>query len=374
MSSEDEKLLNDVSESEATGFLDIYIRFNEDLEKDYCFQIKSSTTFEDLFKIFDTLPIALRPNIFHNTKPIGFKISTSPGYLTEDGYFLFDYEAGKMSKTVKDLSSKVSDHVWPGQLLLPIWESNDFGYYAFVSLLLVWLYTDLPDFISPTPGICLTNYASKVLSRLALAFGHVKLSHALIDDINEPVSITAQIIFFVFHTLKCLIIFGVLYTGMFNPIKFFRFGSSGVKLNITKEELIELGWTGSRKATPDDYKEYYRDYKIKEFGGMVPAHQSGLFDTLKNLGCYLGYGEGFNTPLDNKQTVQELLKTEPFKLTLNYEYIAQLGLSFAAVIDGKLDAEVNEFVKQYRRYGLLHGNKIAKEVLSKRKQLGDAKL
>lgn len=374
MSTEDEKLMNDVSESEATGFLDIYIRFNDDLEKDYCFQIKSSTKFEDLFHIFDTLPIALRPSIFYNTKPIGFKISTSPGYLTEDGYFLFDYEAGKMSKPVRDMSAKVSDHVWPGQLLLPVWQSNDFGLYSFVSFLLVWLYTDLPDFISPTPGICMTNYVSKTLSRVALAFGNAKIAKALVDDILEPVGITPQVLFFIFHCIKVLVIFGVLYFGVFNPIKLFRFGSKGIKLNITKEELVELGWTGSRKATPDDYKEYYRDYKIKEFGGMVPAHQSGLFDTLKNLGCYLGHGEGFNTPTDQKTTFKEMMKSEPFKLTMNYEYVAQMGLSFAKFMENKLDAEVNEFVKQYRRYGLLHGNDILTEAVTKRKQEGDSKL
>lgn len=107
---------------------------------------------------------------------------------------------------------------------------------------------------------------------------------------------------------------------------------------------------------------------------MVPAHQSGLFDTLKNLGCYLGHGEGFNTPTDQKTTLKEMMKSEPFKLTMNYEYIAQMGLSFANFIENKLDSEVNEFVKQYRRYGLLHGNDILKEAVTKRKQVGDSKL
>lgn len=81
----------------------------------------------------------------------------------------------------------------------------------------------------------------KVLSRVALAFGNVKMAEALIDDILEPVAITPQVLFFVFHCIKVLIIFGVLYAGVFNPIRLFRFGSKGVKLNISKEELVELG-------------------------------------------------------------------------------------------------------------------------------------
>ncbi|ODV76839.1 uncharacterized protein CANTADRAFT_13536 [Suhomyces tanzawaensis NRRL Y-17324] len=373
--SEDEKLLNDVAESEDTGYLEVYIRFNDDSDKDYCFQIKSSTTFKELLKIFETLPIALRPNLFYNGKPVGFKVSTSAGYLTEDGNLLFDYNAHKVLKPIRNINDKVSDHVWPGQLILPVWDFNYFGFYSFIAAMLTWLYTDLPDAISPTPGICLTNQVSRILSRVAEAFGYAKLAHAMVDDI-EPASLMAQGLFFAFHIIKVLVIFAFLNTGAFNPIKLFRFGSQNIKLNITKEELLELGWTGSRKASPEDYKEYYREFKIKEYGGMVPAHQAGLFETMKKLGVYLGKGEGFDTPLDTKATLKDL--TDPsdskdYKLTLSYDYLALIGSNFSDHIKNKDVSGFADAVKQHRRYGLLESNDTIKQIVQKRKESGDSK-
>ncbi|KAK6461982.1 glucose signaling factor 2 [Scheffersomyces coipomensis] len=370
--------------SDQVGYFDIYIRFNDDMEKDYCFQIKTTTVFKDLYQIFKTLPIALRPSVFYESEPIGFKVCTSPGYLTEDGNFLFDYNATKFQRSIPSINSLVSDHVWPGQLILPIWKFNYFNFYSLISFLVTWLYTDLPDFISPTPGICLTNQATKGLSWLALYFNQAKLSNMLIEDINSPVSVMGQIIFFVVHIFKVLIIFALLYTGTFNPIKIFRISNRNIKLEITKEELVELGWTGTRKATPDEYKDYYREYKIKEHGGMIAAHKAGLFENLKNLGCLLEEGEGYNTPIDTKVTLDDLLKDveknsevdedgdevlSDFKLSISYEYFAQLGSVFTKFIDDKEGTELNDYIKQYRRYGLLFSNDTVKNIVKRRKAI-----
>jgi len=362
----EEHLMEDVSEAEDSGFLDVYIRFNDDLEKDYCFQIKLSDRFENLFKIFDTLPIALRPSIFHRARPIGFRVSTAPGYLTEDGGFLFDYAASKFYKNVL-LSDKISANIWSGQLILPVWEFNTFAFYLFLTFLLVWLYTDLPSFVSPTPGICLTNQLTKGASYAATYFGYPAIAVSLLKEIEDPGSITAQCLFFGLHLFKSLVIFVIFYGGFFNPIKLWRFGSSKIKLNITRDELIELGWTGSRKATPDEYKEYYRDYKIKEYGGMIKAHQAGLFDTLRDLGVFLKMGEGFSTPIDHKSTLKDL--EESTKFTMNYEYIGLLGQYFTIYIQDKEGKELSDLIKQYRRYGLLHSNEKIQSIVQHRKAL-----
>ncbi|KAK6457480.1 glucose signaling factor 2 [Scheffersomyces xylosifermentans] len=370
----DEQLMDDLEETNSSGYFDVYMRFNDDIEKDYCFQIKTSTQFKDMFKVFDALPIALRPNVFYHGKPIGFRVSTAPGYLTEDGNFLFNYDAEKQYKNIKDLNDTVATHVWPGQLLLPVWEFNSFGWYSFLSFLLVWLYTDLPDFISPTPGICLTNQVSKLLSAIATYYGQGDTAQSLLDDISSPVPVTGQLVFFAFHVIKVLALVGVLWSGLFNPIKLFRFGSKNIKLEVTKEELVELGWTGTRKATPDEYKDHYREYKIKEYGGMIQAHRAGLFDVMKNLGSELGPGEGYNTPTGHKGTFKELLEKAnsedddlTFKLELNYEYFFQLGRVFSEFIDDKEGSELTEYIKQYRRYGLLYSDDNIKKIVQKRK-------
>lgn len=387
---EEEKILNDLNETEESGFLETYVRFNDDLEKDYCFQVKNSSVFKDLYKIFKTLPISLRPNMFYNSLPIGFTVSTAPGYLTDDGALLFSYETSdeKYLKKVS-INDKISDNIWPGQLIIPIWEFNSFGFYSFLTFLLVWLYTDLPDFISPTPGLCLTNQVSKLAAYLVTNLGYEKLAKTLTDDIQAPVSNLAQIGFFIFHIIKVSVIFLFIHTGAFNPIKLFRWKRSDVPQTITKEGLISIGWTGVRRACPDEYKDFYRDYKIKEYGGMVPAHQAGLFDKLKNLGVFLGDGEGFNTPLDNKSTLKDLLPppeeqdveekpgmrddSKLIKFTLNYEYFAQLG-EFFQRYTAQEDSNLVEAIKQFRRYGILHSPEVVQKIVTNRKKFGDAKL
>lgn len=354
--------------SEKETALEIYLRFNDDLEKDYCFQVSTKATFRDLFKIFDELPISLRPNLFYSARPKAFKVSTSPGYLTEDGALLFSYETSeaRFQKNVhpEDL---IARHCWPGQLVLPVWEFNSFTFYSFITFLLVWLYTDLPDFVSPTPGICLTNQASNFIAYLAARFGYSHIADIVIKDVQEPVSIAGQCVFFVFHVIKVIVIFFIVYVGFFNPRKF-RYSR---EKEITKEKLLELGWTGSRRATPDEYSEAYREYKIKEYGGMVPAHQAGLFNKLKKLGVWLGEGEGWNTPLNKDNKIADITED---KYILSYELFVKLGLVFEDHIAGKGTEELNNSIKQFRRYGLMHSDEQIQELVEKRKEGGDKRI
>lgn len=365
--------MTDIKEEESeVAFLDIYIRFNNDMEKDYCFQVKTTTVFKDLYKIFKTLPLSLRPSVFYHAEPIGFRKSTSPGYLTEDGNIVFDDDSQDQYAPVSD-NDLINEKVWPGQLILPVWQFNEFGFYSFITFLLVWLYTDLPDFISPTPGLCLTNQMTKLLCWAAVQFGKQELADIIIKDLYDPVSVGAQIAFFVFHVVKIFFIFGIFYTGIFNPIKVFRWKPKSVKLDVTREELIKLGWTGTRKATIDEYKEYYREFKINQYGGMIQAHRAGLFETLKHLGVQLESGEGYNTPMteENKmRKMSEIVKEskEPdFKVRLSYEYFAELGYVFAMNAEDKEGSELTELIKQYRRYGLLVSDARIKLVVKGRK-------
>lgn len=356
----------------AAAALEVYLRFNDDMEKDYCFQITTATEFRDLLKIFETLPISLRPNVFYEPKPLGFVVSTAPGYLTEDGGLLFSYETGQAKYQKKvSLNDKIAKHCWPGQLVMPVWEFNSFGFYSFITFLLVWLYTDLPDFISPTPGLCLTNQMSKVAAFVARKVGYAHIAELVIKDVQEPVNVGAQCVFFFFHFVKVLVLYFVVWSGLFNPTKVFRINFFQKPKPITKEMLIELGWTGSKRANADEYKEFYRTYKIKELGGMVPAHQAGLFTKLKNLGVFLGDGEGFNTPVNASNKFSDVSAE---KFVLSYGYFVKLGEYFEEYIKGKTPEEVNDAIKQFRRFGLLHSSDDVEEAVLTRKQTGDSKL
>ncbi|KAG5416761.1 GSF2 [Candida metapsilosis] len=365
---------NDADGNDEVAFLDIYVRFNQDQERDYCFQVNTKTKFGDLFKIFKTLPIALRPSVFYHSQPIGFQKSTQPGFVTEDGNFLFEDDAAKQVSSIIPSEELINVHVWPGQLILPVWKFDYVTWYSIIGLLLAWLYTDLPDFISPTPGICLTNWATIFFARLAGKVGFNNVERELIRDLYEPTDIMLQCFFFGIHLVKVTVIFLFLFSGAFNPMKLFRL-PGGVKLDVNQEELLALGWTGTRKATIDEYKDYYRETKIKEFGGLVPAHQGGLFNTIRHLGVHLKEGEGYNTPLTKEymemsvKQLQQQAKENPkeFKLHLNYDWFARLGYGFAKFAEGLDTKQTADLIKQFRRYGLFYSDASVREIIHTRK-------
>lgn len=360
-----------MSEKESASGMEIYLRFSDDMEKDYCFQITTDALFKLLLKIFTTLPISLRPNVFYDLVPQAFVVLTSPGYLTEDGAVLFSYETDqkRFQKKVA-LSDIVAESCWPGQLVLPVWKFNSFAFYSFVSFLAAWLYTDLPDFVSPTPGHCLTNYTSKFLANVGHYYGYHELADRLLADVLEEVGIGAQCIFFVFHILKLLGIFFIVYGGLFNPTRILR-NPFASQPEVTKEALVELGWTGSKRGNADEYKDHYREVKIKEYGGMVPAHQAGLFTKLKKLGVFLGEGEGYNTPVSAERSFSDITNE---KFVLSYGYFVKLGEHFERFIADKLTDEVSAAIKEFRRYGLINASDEIHAVVEARKEVGDAKL
>lgn len=350
---------------------EIYIRMNGEHEKDYCFNVGINDTFDSLFKIFDSLKISLRPNVFYEQKPIGFKVSNSPGYLTDNGGLLFSYDSDKITKDVK-LTDKISDHCWPGQLVLPIWKKDHFTEYSIILGLLTWLYTDLPDFISPTPGICLTNQVSRTLARVAAHFDYKELAADMLAEtaVNSN-SVTAQIFFFVFHIFKCVMIFLFLYSGLFNPYTInpitMQHLKATDKLDEKKKlELISLGWTGTRKATLDEYKEFYREAEIKRVGGLVKASKLGLFAKLREPGVELGPGEGFQSDLTNKTTIKDL-EANPEKFILNFEWYTLVGEYYEDYLANESQDKAVD-VKNYRRYGPLTSNDRIKKIVEGRKE------
>ena len=196
----------------------------------------------------------------------------------------------------------------------------------------------------------------------------------MLKDLEDPVDVLLQCFFFGIHIVKVVVIFLFLFSGAFNPMKLFRLPGS-VKLNVSQDELVALGWTGTRKATIDEYKDFYRETKIKEYGGMVPAHQKGLFNTIRHLGVHLSQGEGYNTPLTKEymETTMKQLEKEAkknpkeFKLHLNYEWFAGLGYTFAKFADGLDTKQTADLIKQFRRYGLFYSDPVFSAIINARK-------
>lgn len=356
--------------------LEVYMRMNDDSEKDYCFSVGINDTFESLMQVFHTLKLSLRPNAFYHQIPSGFKVSTDPGYLTVYGGLLYTDDATKNTKNVK-LTDKISDHAWPGQLIVPVWEPKNSNKFIVLAILAFWLYTDLPDVWSPTPGICLTNQISFIIAAILNKF---ELKEAALDMIRETAvnrsSFTAQMIFFAFHVFKCALIYGTLWIGVFNPYslnpyKVYTINKTDKFDDAKRDQLIAIGWTGSRKATLEEYKEYFRDTEVKKLGGIVKASKMGMFERLKNPGVILGEGEGFDTPLTDVKSLKQI-EANPEKFELTYEYYADIGEYFENYLSTQ-SKNANTDIKNFRKYGPSDCSERIKKIVEARKAIGDAK-
>ncbi|GME79815.1 unnamed protein product [Ambrosiozyma monospora] len=167
---------------------DVFIRMNDDEEKDYCFHVENTKTFGDLIEIFKTLPLNLSPSIYYERIPVGFKISTYPGYLTREGGLLFGYEAAE-EKYLKPVPNDalIFSKAWNGQLLIPVFPERTFFRYTVNTGLVLWLYCDLPEFISPTPGLSPTIFIVKgIWALLTYVIGMPEVADKVYSEIMTP--------------------------------------------------------------------------------------------------------------------------------------------------------------------------------------------
>lgn len=368
--------------------MEIYVRINDDFENDYAFQVSKEDTFQSkTMKIFDEKDglsqfMVLRPSIFHKDYPIGLYKSTHPGFLTENGCLIFHYDADKPQYLEElDLTKKkIWEQLWPGQLVVPKWEKSKQTIVIYTLIILVWLYTDLPDIISPTPGICLTNQLSKKIMVLANSFGYPGVAAKLAEEIKvNSAGVVAQWLFFVLHIVKVLLITSFFYTGLANPISFnpWRFYKTRTvvisKQNLKLKEILRsVGWIGAKRATYDDYRDTYYKYAIEKAGGPVPAYKSGAMKKAANPGIALTSGEGFQTPLDKRFDGSTFkVMEESRKFVLSEEYFIQLEKDLKSNIkDCEGDVpKINAEIRRFRRYGLFECGEEVSKLVEQRKEV-----
>lgn len=316
---------------------DIYIRMNGNHDHDYCFQVTDKSTFSDLINIFTTLPVMLNQSIFYDRIPIGFKISTYPGQLTRTGGILFGVKADFDEYLIDaDLSSKIYDHVLPGQLIIPVFKSRSLLHYSVLAFLAGWLYTDLPDMISPTPGICLTKYVTIAISWiLENVMNKPDKAAKFYNEIMEPVGVIGQCIYFTFHIVKVLLFYFILWAGLFNPYSMY----GGKPTGIEKDTLVKIGWTGAKKVSSETYQDEFRKRIIAKHGGILKAYTKGFFPVMKNSVMELSPGEGYDS------------KSEGGEFKLTREILIEQQKYFAKSLEGKAAGEAYDEIKRFRQFG-----------------------
>lgn len=366
--------------------MEIYVRLNNDVERDFAFQIDADDTINT--KIAKSFRqggegvsdfIVLRPTIFHEKQPIGYCKSMHPGYLTEGGCLIFDYDADlKEYKQRLDPDKKLMDQLWPGQLILPEWKKSTKNIVTYVVVMLVWLYTDLPDVISPTPGLCLTNQLSRLAIPIFEHFGKYTIADKLREEIQVNFSgVVAQWGFFVVHILKLAFITMFFTTGMVNPISFnpaVLYKIRNLQLNNPKIKnlLRSLGWVGAKRATYDEYQSNFYEYIIQKYGDPAKAFKAGMIRVAAVPGLRLGDGEGFQTPLDQRFS-GNTFKTikEEGKFVLSEEYYLQLENDLKKNLEscqGDI-GKMNNEIRRFRRFGLYEPGEELKEMVRLRKEV-----
>lgn len=368
--------------------MEICVRLNDDCESDYTFQVSKEDTFESkIMKMFEDKEglagfMVLRPSIFYKRKPVGLNKSMHPGFLTENGCLIFHYDADdkKYLEPLDLKNKKIWEQMWPGQLVLPKWEVSRRNVCVFAAILLAWLYTDLPDAVSPTPGICFTNQMSKRLMYVARWYGYVDVANKLAEEIQvNSAGLVAQWLFFTLHVVKVLFIALVFYTGLVNPVTFnFLNFYKTRKVVITKnadklkDTLRSVGWIGAKRATYDDYRDSYYNFRLEKAGGLVPAYKSGVMAAAANPGVNLGPGEGFQTPLDKRFTESTFKTMEKSrKFVLSEEYLIQLEKDLKELIK-KCDGDVpkiNQEIRNFRRWGLFESGPELTRLVELRKEV-----
>ncbi|QLG74141.1 hypothetical protein HG535_0G00260 [Zygotorulaspora mrakii] len=365
--------------------MELYVRFNEDVERDFAFQVEAEDTIETKINrafregeegLADL--IVLRPSIFYEKQPIGYFKSMHPGYFTEGGCLIFDYDSDlKQFKQRLDYEKPLIDQLWPGQLVLPQWKKCRKNIAIYTLIMLLWLYTDLPDVVSPTPGNCFTNQ----LSRLAIPlFDRFDLPH-IADKLREETSINfssvlAQWAFFGLHILKIGLITLFVVTGManpisFNPIKLWKIRNVELTDPSLKKKLRALGWIGSRRATYDDYQQNFYSYIMKKFGSPTKAYKAGMLRVAAAPGLRLREGEGFQTPLQERFSGSTVKKMEEEgKFILSEEYFVQLEKDLKENLDkckGDI-GEMNNEIRRFRRCGLYEPGETLQKLVKLRKE------
>lgn len=376
--------------------MEVYVRLNDSTDKDYAFQLPENATVDSHIKaIFSTSAarikqrttlsdlMVVRPTIFHEYEPVEYYKSTHPGHLTEGGCLIFDYKADRAEYMEKlDYEKPLIDQLWPGQLIVPKWRKSRKYVAIYVAIMAAWLYTDLPDCISPTPGICLTNQLSRLLIPILEKWG---VQADLVNKLREEItpnynSVAAQWAFFTLHVLKVLFTTFFFYLALanpfsFNPIKLYNIRNVAVTQKNDKiQDLLKyLGWIGARRATYDDYQTNYYDYIIKKYGGIVQAYRAGAIKKAAAPGMPLGAGEGFQTPLSERftgNTFKRIDEENP-KFILSEEYFCELENNLKELLDdangdiGRMNAEIRRF----RRYGIYEPSDKLKHVVDVRKEI-----
>lgn len=302
--------------------------------------------------------------------PSEIKLSRHPGFLTSEGGMLFTTDsANKEYLDSIEQDAKISDVAWDGQLFVPIWTFLPRRFYGLVAFLAIWLYLDLPQYITPTPGLAPTLLANRLLDYL--------VPPSLEESTKESVFSTPiwQWVFFALHVLKIVFIFILFQTGSFNPVSLNPYSHySSRRKKVDQHMLKSIGWTATRKSTVADWR--LENFKNQTKNGDSHSIQiSNSSDKLRFSGIYLDKDEGFNVKknmtLIEREEFEKYKLANPSKFYMSEDYLNMYYTPLAIVFSDPEVSEVTrtEVLSYYRKYGPKKGTTELKAIYEKRERL-----
>lgn len=325
------------------GSYDIYIRMKASADSDYCITVTKRTSFLDLLKIFKTIPVMFSPSIFYDKIPTHFAVSKHPGLLTRTGGVLFKENLADDPKFLEPIyfDEQVQNILLPGQLLVPVFRERTIFHYSTIAFFLLWLLTDLPEYISPYPNFTLTYGTTRVIY-LILTYLLNKPDKALAfyNEMHSETPIVGQWIYFAFHVFKLLMFYFILWAGLFNPYSWFRPSLN----NLTREKLVEIGWTGVKKASVQLYQDEFRKTMVKHYGSIINLYKEGKLPYIQYCTYDLPDGEYYS------QYGIPNIKNEKFE-TLKKFLVEQRSYYFAKASSINSEKESDLYIKKFRQFG-----------------------
>lgn len=337
-------------------------------------------------QIFHAIPYPLSPSYFYARLPQGYKASRAPGFLTAEGTLLFGPEAenyGEDGNSAKDSRwlaplaprALIGDVVYEGQLVVPVWRRVEHRFLGVLSALGIWLYLDLPQYVTPTPGIAPMMVTSAWLDRLfpeAAANAAAAAAPPAAGDIDFNTH-TWQWAFFLVHVAKVVLLFLIISSGVFNPISLNPLAHRALRRSPPDvARMKKFGPTGDRKASIAEWRLEHARTAIKAAGGIGAAATAPAYlAELRSAGVVLGPGEGWATSRE-RFLLPPSEKDEPTtrgRFFLSVEYYRDCYNYLRPILDNANASftDREDELAHFRRYGPREGSKELKAYYTERK-------
>jgi hypothetical protein len=175
--------------------------------------------------------------------------------------------------------------------------------------------------------------------------------------------------FFAFHVVKVLFIYLILQVGGLNPYSFNPFKNRKlINREITRDDLVSVGWTGARRATLNEWREENRKLKIEAAGGIVRAYHAGVLEGIAKAGVKLEDGEGFDSR-GPKDAMPANVPEGRFILTEKYYKLVYGTLADIVTDKDMEESDKQAAIKRFRRIGLIAAPEELTDIYEKRKAL-----